>query len=105
LLGFGSLLRPNEIGVLRWEDIDLQNRVIRVFRGMDRRGNIGPTKSKSEGLIALTPLAEAAIREMREQDPVDRETIFLARRGELLKTQTLDGYWRRQRDARREDWQ
>jgi integrase len=94
LLGFGSLLRPNEMGVLRWEDIDLENKVIRVFRGMDRRGNIGPTKSKSEGLIALTPLAEAAIQDMREEHPVDRETVFLARRGELLKTQTLDGYWR-----------
>jgi integrase len=94
LFGFGSLMRPNEIGALRREDVDFKNKVIRVSQGMDRWAGINATKTGRRSMIALTPLAEQALRRADRYLPRDRETMFLNPSGDILRTQTLDGYFR-----------
>lgn len=94
LFGFGTLMRPNEIGALRREDVDFKNKVVKVSWGMDRWGDLTKTKTKRQSMIALTPLAEQALRNADRYLSEDRETMFLNPSGNILRTQTLDGYFR-----------
>jgi integrase len=59
-------MRASELRGLRWADVDLDAKVIRVRQRADKWGSLGPPKSEAgERTIPLTPMVVNALREWR----------------------------------------
>lgn len=74
---FGTGMRPEEIIALRWGDIDLASGVVRIqrvrtFRGTEREGS----KTHTERDVDLTPLAVAAIKEVKTYTYLKSPYVF-----------------------------
>jgi integrase len=94
LFGFATLMRPSEICALHLEDVDFDEKTIRVWRATDRFGTTGPTKTKSDAKIALVPEAASALKALDQILPSDRDRAFVNPSGNPLRTQTLARWWR-----------
>ncbi len=96
-------LRTGELVGLKWEDIDFDNRLLKIQRSMEYRHStgewrIGEPKSKSG--YRTIPLTDEAIRILKAQkekndgiksiNPRWREFVFLCRKGEPVKNSTYD---------------
>lgn len=59
-------IRSSELRALRWQDIDLENRMLHVRQRVDRYGKIGPPKSAAgTRSIPLAPIMLNTLREWR----------------------------------------
>ena len=96
-------LRTGELIGLKWEDIDFENRTIKIQRTMEYRykvgeWRVGPPKSKSG--YRTIPLTDEAIRILENQraknrslkvTPIEwKDTVFLCRKGTPVKNSTYD---------------
>ena len=55
--------RPGEVLALRWSDVDIDRRTLRIERAVSLGGQIKPTKTEAARIVRLTvPLAEARSR-------------------------------------------
>ncbi|HKB52027.1 MAG TPA: tyrosine-type recombinase/integrase [Solirubrobacterales bacterium] len=87
LFGAFTLMRPGELYVLKWTDIDFDAMRIRKSKRLFRGDVDDPKYGKAT--IALTPPARDAIAGL----PRDSEYVFLSKTGKRLSQTTLSGYW------------
>lgn len=96
-------LRTGELVGLKWEDIDFENRTMKIERTMEFRYNVGewrvgPPKSKSG--FRTVPLTDEAIRILENQKSKNkkltvipfewRDIVFLCKKGTPVKNSTYD---------------
>jgi len=96
-------LRTGELVGLKWEDIDFENKTLKIQRSMEYRHcvgvwRIGEPKSKSG--YRTIPLTDEAIRILKAQDEKNKrikvipeewsEFVFLCRKGQPVKNSTYD---------------
>lgn len=96
-------LRTGELVGLKWEDVDIENKVLTISRTMEYRykvgeWRIGPPKSKSG--YRTIPLTDEAIRILRQQKAKNRnlaiipfewkDIVFLCKKGTPVKNSTYD---------------
>lgn len=84
-----SGMRPGELFMMRWPDIDFDRARIQVARRL-YRGGVDTPKSGRAKLISLTPPARTALASL----PRDAEWVFLTKRGLRFSQSTLSEYWR-----------
>lgn len=96
-------LRTGELVGLKWEDIDFENKTLKVQRSMKYRYSVGVWRvgePKSKSGYRTIPLTDEAIRILRAQKEKNRtikvipmewaEQVFLSRKGEPVKNSTYD---------------
>lgn len=77
---FFAGLRPSELLALRWSDVDLEKRAVRVRRAFVR-GRLKPTKTSSgRRTVELLPMALEALRAQRQHTQLVGDTVFLNHR-------------------------
>ena len=70
-------MRSSELRALRWEDVDLDERVVRVRQRADRWGAMAPPKSEAgERVIPMTNMVRATLGELRLKWRPDAELVF-----------------------------
>jgi integrase len=84
-------MRPGEVFALRWRDVDLGEKTIRVRARIGRGGEEDLPKSNRERTILLPPPAEAALREM----PRYMDFVFRGARGKPLRRSSVAHHWRK----------
>jgi integrase len=85
-----TLLRPNELYVLEWTDIDFTQMRIRT------RDTLDSARTRRR-VVALTPRADNAIRRL----PRDSKQVFISTTGMPLTGQSFRRHWLRVREAAR----
>ena len=96
LLALDSGARQGELWSLEWNDVDLKTGIIRIrqtLKGDGGNRTIGPTKSKTERSLTISPTMLTALRTLRKVE-LSQELVFPNENG---------GYIRRQNFNRR-DW-
>lgn len=96
-------LRTGELVGLKWEDIDFENKTLKVQRSMEYRYSVGVWRvgePKSKSGYRTIPLTDEAIRILKEQKGKNKkikviskewaEQVFLCRKGEPIKNSTYD---------------
>lgn len=96
-------LRTGELVGLKWEDIDFENKTLKVQRSMEYRYSVGVWRvgePKSKSGYRTIPLTDEAIRILKEQKEKNKkikviskewaEQVFLCRKGEPIKNSTYD---------------
>lgn len=96
-------LRTGELVGLKWEDIDFENKTLKVQRTMEYRYSVGTWRvgePKSKSGYRSIPLTDEAIRILKVQKEKNKkikvismewsEQIFLCRKGEPVKNSTYD---------------
>ncbi|MCI8635305.1 MAG: tyrosine-type recombinase/integrase [Eubacterium sp.] len=97
-------LRTGELIGLRWEDIDFENRTLKIQRSMEYRYSVGEWRigePKSKSSYRTIPLTDEAIRilkaqkeknkKIKEEIPSEwQEQVFLCRKGTPVKNSTYD---------------
>lgn len=96
-------LRTGELVGLKWEDIDFENKTLKVQRSMEYRYSAGAWRvgePKSKSGYRTIPLTDEAIRILKEQKEKNKkikviskewtEQVFLCRKGEPTKNSTYD---------------
>ena len=58
-------MRSGELFALRWSDIDLDSRIIRVCRQWTSTGGIGPTKTQRSRVVPISDDLEPFLKELR----------------------------------------
>lgn len=96
-------LRTGELVGLKWEDVDFENKTVKIQRSMEYRHSsgvwrVGEPKSKSG--YRTIPLTDEAVRilktqmeknkKIKEISPEWSEYVFLCRKGEPVKNSTYD---------------
>lgn len=91
LIVFGAYtgMRPGELFVLEWTDIDLKANRIDVQRRV-YKGEVDLPKSNKARRIALTPPARD---ELLRQPTRTERLVFLSKTGRMLSAPMLSGYW------------
>ena len=82
-------MRPGEVFVLRWDDLDMVDREVRVERAVARGGRIKGTKTGASRTVDLSPRMAAALD--RHQAAVEADALPAGRRG--LATRVPIGGW------------
>ena len=96
-------LRTRELVGLKWEDIDFENKTLKIQRSMEYRHSVGVWRigePKSKSGYRTIPLTEEAIRILKAQDEKNKrikvipeewsEFVFLCRKGQPVKNSTYD---------------
>lgn len=96
-------LRTGELVGLRWEDVDFENKTVKIQRSMEYRYSVGAWRTgepKSKSGYRTIPLTDEAIRILLAQKEKNSkikfiseewsEYIFLCRKGEPVKNSTYD---------------
>lgn len=96
-------LRTGELVGLKWEDVDFENRTVKIQRSMEYRHSVGEWRvgePKSKSGYRTIPLTDEAIRILLAQKEKNKkikiipmewsEYIFLCRKGEPVKNSTYD---------------
>ena len=96
-------LRTGELVGLKWEDIDFENKTLKIQRSMEYRHSVGVWRigePKSKSGYRTIPLTEEAIRILKAQDEKNKrikvipeewsEFVFLCRKGQPVKNSTYD---------------
>ncbi len=96
-------LRTGELVALKWEDIDFQNKTLKIRRSMEYRYSVGEWRigePKSKSGYRTIPLTEEAIGILKRQKEKNRkikiipmewsEFVFLCRKGTPIKNSTYD---------------
>lgn len=85
-------MRPQEVAVLEWTDIDRINRRVMVRRALKRDGSIGDTKSSAGERDIPIP---APLWDILNQQDKDAKYIFRDARGGRLSYTSIRNAWRR----------
>ena len=93
----GSLLRPSELCVLQWDDIDLKTKCITVERHLRDTGTVVRASPHAMRTIALTPLAASALARIPRE--VNCPSVFHNANGEHLSLTALRHRWHLTRRA------
>lgn len=96
-------LRTGELVGLKWEDIDFENKTLKIQRSMEYRYSVGVWRvgePKSKSGYRTIPLTDEAIRILKAQKEKNKkikvipmewvEQVFLCRKGEPVKNSTYD---------------
>ena len=96
-------LRTGELVALKWEDIDFQNKTLKIQRSMEYRYSVGEWRigeSKSKSGYRTIPLTDEAIDILKRQKEKNKkikiismewsEFVFLCRKGTPIKNRTYD---------------
>lgn len=96
-------LRTGELVGLKWEDVDFENKTIKIQRSMEYRYSVGRWRvgePKSKAGYRTIPLTNEAVRILMVQKEKNKsikvipeewsEYIFLSRKGEPVKNSTYD---------------
>ena len=96
-------LRTGELVGLKWEDVDFENKTVKIQRSMEYRYSVGAWRTgepKSKSGYRTIPLTDEAIRILLAQKEKNSkikfiseewsEYIFLCRKGEPVKNSTYD---------------
>ena len=96
-------LRTGELVGLKWEDIDFENKTLKIQRSMEYRHSVGVWRigePKSKSGYRTIPLTDEAIRILKAQDEKNKrikvipeewsEFVFLCRKGQPVKNSTYD---------------
>ena len=96
-------LRTGELVGLKWEDVDFENKTVKIQRSMEYRHSVGEWRAgepKSKSGYRTIPLTDEAIRILLAQKEKNKkikiipmewsEYIFLCRKGEPVKNSTYD---------------
>jgi integrase len=93
-------MRLGELLALRWEDIDLERRLVIVHRAVSA-GVEGPTKSRQARALPLADVAAAALARLADRGDYTRrdDYVFCSRLGRRLDRSALRRRYTRARDA------
>lgn len=83
-------VRPSELFVLRWDDLDFERGTMWVQRAL-RAGVIGPPKNGKIRQIALPPQAQEALHSFHP--PAGEPLLFTTKRASRFAQPTLSMYW------------
>lgn len=96
-------LRTGELVGLKWEDIDFENRTLKIQRSMEYRYSVGVWRigePKSKSGYRTIPLTDEAVRILKAQKEKNMkikvipeewsEFVFLCRKGQPVKNSTYD---------------
>lgn len=96
-------LRTGELVGLKWEDVNFENKTVKIQRSMEYRHSVGEWRvgePKSKSGYRTIPLTDEAIRILLSQKEKNKkikiipiewsEYIFLCRKGEPVKNSTYD---------------
>ncbi len=96
-------LRTGELVGLKWNDVDFENRTVKIQRSMEYRHSVGVWRvgePKSDSGYRTIPLTDEAVRILMAQKEKNKkikvipmewsEYIFLSRKGEPVKNSTYD---------------
>ena len=96
-------LRTGELVALKWEDIDFQNKTLKIQRSMEYRYSVGEWRigePKSKSGYRTIPLTDEAIDILKRQKEKNKkikiislewsEFVFLCRKGTPIKNSTYD---------------
>lgn len=96
-------LRTGELVGLKWEDIDFENKTLKIQRSMEYRHSVGVWRigePKSKSGYRTIPLTDEAIRILKAQEEKNNrikvipeewsEFVFLCRKGQPVKNSTYD---------------
>jgi integrase len=84
-LMFFTGMRPGEMVVLRWQDIDWNNEIIHIRRGNNSSQKIGTTKTGISRKSTLLPIVADALREQYKMTGLQGGFIFLTKDGKRYK--------------------
>jgi integrase len=93
-------MRLGELLALRWEDVDLEHRLVIVHRAVSA-GVEGPTKSRQARALPLADLAAAALARLATRGDYTRrdDYVFCSRLGRRLDRSAVRRRYTRARDA------
>ena len=93
-------MRLGELLALRWEDVDLQRRLLIVHRAISA-GVEGPTKSRQARALPLADVAAAALARLADRGDYTRrdDYVFCSRLGRRLDRSAVRRRYTRARDA------
>ena len=93
-------MRLGELLALRWEDVDLQRRLLIVHRAISA-GVEGPTKSRQARALPLADVAAAALARLADRGDYTRrdDYVFCSRLGRRLDRSAVRRRFTRARDA------
>ena len=99
-------LRRGEVCGLSWGDVDLDRRIVEVRHSLDKRGNLGPTKTKAG--MRMLPLSEvtrdalAKAKDCQEEEMGRRradDPIVTTGDGGRMNPAVLGRWWERNREG------
>jgi len=94
----GQALRMGEVLGLRWEDVDFENRTLRVERQIHKDGTVSEPKDGSSGVIELSERAERTLLGLREQVKAEGKLpvgwVFVNTLGEHRRHKDIDRAFR-----------
>ena len=93
-------MRLGELLALRWEDVDLQRRLVIVHRALSA-GVEGPTKSRQARALPLADVAAAALARLADRADYTRrdDYVFCSRLGRRVDRSAVRRRYTRARDA------
>ena len=93
-------MRLGELLALRWEDVDLERRLVIVHRAVSA-GVEGPTKSRQARALPLADVAAAALARLADRGDYTRrdDYVFCSRLGRRLDRSAVRRRYTRARDA------
>jgi integrase len=95
-LGLGSLMRPGELFVLKWDSIDFDNSLIALTGNLRRDGTIGDRKTHQAAVIPLLPLARRALERLPRR--LGSEYVFYSKTGGTMNHSRQHEYWNQLRN-------
>jgi integrase len=87
----GSLMRPAELCVLQWDDIEFEKKTISVKRSIRPGSELALPKNQKEREIALTPLAERSLARLVPHPGIP--WVFVNQDLKHFQKTTLWRYW------------
>lgn len=106
LLAVTMGLRRGEVCGLSWGDVDLDRRAVEVRHSLDKRGTLGPTKTRAG--MRMLPISEvtgdALVRARAAQEEAsgrrrDEDPVVLAADGGRMSPAALGRWWGRNREG------
>lgn len=89
-------IRPGELYVLQWSDIDFANGEVQIRRGLGSTGEITSPKNSHARTVVLSPVAAQALREMPRR--LDTEIVFPKPDGSHYTKSSFAYWWEKVRN-------
>lgn len=90
-LALGTLMRPGELFILKWDHIDFQESLIAITGNLRRDGTVGDRKTHQSAVIPLLPLARRALERLPRR--LGSPNLFHAKAGGGMNHSRQHEYW------------